>query len=100
MSKGNKVQPIRFDEVLLDRIKEALASKNERVFEEPWSLSKWVRDACWEKLAHLGAAKKQREALRQANAMRRRLGLVSSTADKCPVKNRVKDSGAAQGGGQ
>lgn len=73
MSKGTRVVPVRLDPTLVERIEAAVKSKNATIFEEEWTFSRWVRDACWEKLAHLGAAKKQREKRGQQTREKRRL---------------------------
>jgi hypothetical protein len=86
MSKGNKVVPVRLDPVLIERIHEALASKNAKVFEEEWTFSRWVRDACWQKLSHLGAGKKQREKRR--NEKNGRAGRVQQLGEL--LKGKVK----------
>jgi hypothetical protein len=80
-SKGNKIVGVRMPPLLLERIAQALASKNARIFDEEWTTSKWIVDACWEKLAHLSAAAKQREARRKAKSNARVFNTLSGNED-------------------
>ncbi len=63
MSKGSKVIPIRFPDLLLKAIGEELASRKDARAMRPINFSEWVRQACSEKIAH---AKRSRKASRKS----------------------------------
>lgn len=60
MAKGNQVIPVRINPEILALINEAIASRNERTSDIPFTLSQWIRAAIMEKLAHLQRSKRNR----------------------------------------
>ncbi len=59
MAKGSCIVNVRFEESLLERVKEELAGHNEKSSDAQWSLSDWVRKAVMEKIAHADRGRKK-----------------------------------------
>jgi hypothetical protein len=57
MSRGSQILRLRVPPVLFERLKQTIESNNQRKVGSPWTLSDWIRDAIWEKLAHQSRGK-------------------------------------------
>lgn len=52
MSAGNHITNVRLDEEMLTAIEAAIASRNKRSKQAPWTLSDFIRQAIQDKLDH------------------------------------------------
>lgn len=66
MSRGSTILTFRINPELHQRMMQALASRNNQPLLEGWTVSDWIKAAIEDKLRHLGRAKKQKAARRQA----------------------------------
>lgn len=57
MSRGNPIVQMRVDDELLQKIDEAIESRNEHSREAPWTRSDWLRQAVLDKLSHIARSK-------------------------------------------
>lgn len=69
-SKGNPIVKVRLERDLIERIEFQIASRNATTAKEPWTLSDFLRVACWEKL--LKMQRSRDSALRRAARKRKR----------------------------
>jgi hypothetical protein len=68
MSKGSKIVPVRIPEVLIHEIQEAIASADVYRFDQPYTVSEWIRGAVAERLGHLRRARTQRKKPKKGGA--------------------------------
>jgi hypothetical protein len=59
MSAGNQIVNVRFEEGIIDRIREEVQLHNERSADSQWSVSDWMRKAVLEKIAHADRSRKR-----------------------------------------
>jgi hypothetical protein len=57
MSRGNPIVQMRVDDEFLQRIDEAIESRNKHSREAPWTRSDWLRQAVLDKLSHIARSK-------------------------------------------
>jgi len=68
MSKGNPIVPVRFDSAMLFQMRDAIAQRNERTSNEPWTMSDFIKAAVWEKLCHMERSRKGKRRKRKEDS--------------------------------
>lgn len=59
MSSGSKIVPVRINATLLNAIEDAIAGANVQTFDQPYTVSEWIRKAVAEKLDHLARGRRK-----------------------------------------
>jgi hypothetical protein len=61
MSKGTPVQTVRISPGTLVLVQDAVARRNANTADEPWTVSDFIRQAVFDKLAHMERSRKRRK---------------------------------------
>jgi len=60
MAKGTPVVPVRISDEVMLRVEQAIRSRNARAFDEPWTVSDFIRKAIKDKLDHMERSRRSR----------------------------------------